>query len=92
MLPLGPRGTCRRWFEPFMIGLILFNAVLIGLALDHIAHLESAIAHLDERTDAVFAASVSDPDTGYALTSQQVAEAAATGLRTTREVSSGDCA
>jgi transposase len=35
------------------------HAVLIGLALDHIAHLETAIARLDERIDAVFAASVS---------------------------------
>ena len=24
-----------RWFEPFMIGLILFNAVLIGLETSH---------------------------------------------------------
>jgi transposase len=36
------------------------HAVLIGLALDHIAHLETAIARLDERIDAVFAASVSE--------------------------------
>jgi transposase len=37
------------------------HAVLIGLALDHIAHLEGAIARLDERIDAVFATSVSEP-------------------------------
>jgi transposase len=36
------------------------HAVLIGLALDHLAHLETAIARLDERIDAVFAASVSE--------------------------------
>ena len=36
------------------------HAVLIGLALDHITHLEGAIARLDERIDAVFAASVSE--------------------------------
>src|SRR3954452_788833 len=33
------------------------HAVLIGLALDHITHLETAIGQLDERIDAVFAAS-----------------------------------
>jgi transposase len=32
------------------------HAMLIGLGLDHIAHLEGAIARLDERIDAVFAA------------------------------------
>ena len=36
------------------------HAVLIGLALDHITHLEGAIASLDERIDAVFAAHVSE--------------------------------
>jgi len=36
------------------------HAVLIGLALDHITHLETAIGQLDERIDAVFAASVSE--------------------------------
>jgi transposase len=35
------------------------HAMLIGLALDHIAHLEGAIAALDERIDAVFATAVS---------------------------------
>ncbi|WP_030483319.1 MarP family serine protease [Nocardioides aequoreus] len=40
----------------------------------------------------VFAASVSDTDTGYALTARQVSEAAATGLDASAEVSSGDCA
>jgi len=36
------------------------HAVLIGLALDHIAHLETSIARLDERIDAVFATAVSE--------------------------------
>jgi transposase len=36
------------------------HAVLIGLALDHITHLEGAIDRLDQRIDAVFAASVSE--------------------------------
>lgn len=35
------------------------HAMLIGLALDHITHLEGAIARLDERIDALVAASVS---------------------------------
>lgn len=36
------------------------HAMLIGLALNHIAHLEGAIAALDERIDAVFATAVSE--------------------------------
>ena len=40
----------------------------------------------------VFAASVSDKDTGYALTAQQVSSAAAQGVSDTDEVSTGDCA
>ena len=40
----------------------------------------------------VFAASVSDSDTGYALTADQVGQAAATGLRSEEKVSSGNCA
>ena len=40
----------------------------------------------------VFAASVSDPDTGYALTADQVRRAAAVGLDAEKTVSSGDCA
>ena len=40
----------------------------------------------------VFAASVSDPDTGYALTSDQVRRAAAVGLDAETKVSSGNCA
>ena len=36
------------------------HAMLIGLCLDHIAHLEGAIAQLDKRIDAVFAVSVSE--------------------------------
>ncbi len=39
----------------------------------------------------VFAASVSDRQTGYALTSDQVSEAAATGLDAREKVSSGNC-
>ena len=40
----------------------------------------------------VFAASVSDRDTGYALTSDQVRQAAARGLQSDERVSSGNCA
>lgn len=40
----------------------------------------------------VFAASVSDNDTGYALTADQVAKAAAVGLDAVDRVSSGNCA
>jgi S1-C subfamily serine protease len=40
----------------------------------------------------VFAASVSDRDTGYALTAGQVAAAAAAGINADREVGTGGCA
>ncbi len=40
----------------------------------------------------VFAASVTDPDTGYALTADQVARAAADGLTSHAPVSTGACA
>lgn len=40
----------------------------------------------------IFAASVSDRQTGYALTAEQVAGAAARGLQATERVSSGNCA
>jgi S1-C subfamily serine protease len=40
----------------------------------------------------VFAASVTDDDTGYALTAEQVGQAAAQGLANTDEVGSGACA
>jgi S1-C subfamily serine protease len=40
----------------------------------------------------IFAASVSDKDTGYALTADQVASAAAKGLSASDEVSTGNCA
>ncbi len=40
----------------------------------------------------IFAASVTDGDTGYALTADQVADAAATGLTRTTSVSTGACA
>lgn len=39
----------------------------------------------------VFAASVSDPDTGYALTAEQVAESAAEGLAAAAPVDTGTC-
>ena len=40
----------------------------------------------------IFAASVTDSDTGYALTSEQVRESAAQGVTSDREVSTGRCA
>jgi S1-C subfamily serine protease len=40
----------------------------------------------------VFAASVNDHDTGYALTADQVSKAAAAGLTSSDAVSTGDCA
>ncbi len=40
----------------------------------------------------IFAASVSDKQTGYALTAEQVAEAAGRGLQAEQRVSSGNCA
>jgi S1-C subfamily serine protease len=40
----------------------------------------------------IFAASVSDKQTGYALTAEQVSEAAARGLSASGRVSSGNCA
>ncbi len=40
----------------------------------------------------VFAASVQDKQTGYALTADQVGQAAAQGLRSSQKVSSGNCA
>ena len=40
----------------------------------------------------IFAASVSDGDTGYALTAEQVSDAAAQGLTRSNTVSTGDCA
>ncbi len=40
----------------------------------------------------VFAASVTDPDTGYALTASQIAASAAAGVTSTGAVSTGDCA
>jgi S1-C subfamily serine protease len=43
-------------------------------------------------TGVVFAASVTDTDTGYALTADQVRQAAADGLGATRGVDTGDCA
>lgn len=40
----------------------------------------------------IFAASVTDRDTGYALTADQVSQSAARGLTSDREVDTGDCA
>jgi len=40
----------------------------------------------------IFAASVSDKDTGYALTASQVATAAGQGITASGRVSSGGCA
>ena len=40
----------------------------------------------------IFAASVSDNDTGYALTAEQVRESAARGVTSDRQVGTGDCA
>jgi S1-C subfamily serine protease len=40
----------------------------------------------------IFAASVTDDDTGYALTAEQVSESAAIGQRVSRSVDTGDCA
>ena len=40
----------------------------------------------------IFAASVTDRDTGYALTADQVSESAAAGLTNNSEVDTGDCA
>jgi S1-C subfamily serine protease len=39
----------------------------------------------------VFASAIDDPNTGYALTTQQVAEAAAAGQRSTTEADTGPC-
>jgi S1-C subfamily serine protease len=43
-------------------------------------------------TGVIFAASVTDSDTGYALTADAVRGAAARGITNTNEVSTGDCA
>jgi len=40
----------------------------------------------------IFAASVDDPETGYALTADQVATAARVGATATAEVDTGSCA
>ena len=42
------------------------HALLIGLCLDHTAHLETAIARLDDRVDAVFTAQSSQDDIPFA--------------------------
>ena len=50
------------------------------------------VSSAGEVTGVVFAASVTDADTGYALTANQVREAAAAGLAADGEVRTGDCA
>jgi S1-C subfamily serine protease len=40
----------------------------------------------------IFAASVTDPDTGYALTAEQISESAALGVTSSTEVDTGSCA
>ena len=45
-----------------------------------------------EAVGVVFAASVTDEDTGYALTSAAVAQAAALGVTSDSAVDTGDCA
>jgi transposase len=41
------------------------HALLIGLSLDHTAHLEAAIARLDERVDVLFAAHTSEAEVPF---------------------------
>jgi S1-C subfamily serine protease len=50
------------------------------------------VSSAGEVVGVVFAASVTDHDTGYALTAQQVAGGAATGVSSSGEVSTGGCA
>ena len=46
---------------------------------------------IESGTKKVFASAIDDPDTGYALTSAEVAEAARTGAQATAEVATGPC-
>lgn len=57
------------------------HAVLIGLALDHIAHLETAIARLDARIDAVFADSVSETGVPFAQARDRLTTITGVGKR-----------
>jgi len=50
------------------------------------------VSSAGEAVGVVFAASVTDEDTGYALTAAAVAQAAARGVTSNDEVSTGDCA
>jgi S1-C subfamily serine protease len=50
------------------------------------------VSSAGEVVGVVFAASVNDHDTGYALTADQVSKAAAAGLTSSDSVSTGDCA
>ncbi|WP_432476260.1 MarP family serine protease [Nocardioides sp. GXQ0305] len=50
------------------------------------------VSSAGETVGVVFAASVTDDDTGYSLTAAQVAQSAARGLSRTDPVSTGDCA
>ena len=49
------------------------------------------VSSAGETVGVVFAASVTDEDTGYALTARQVAQSAARGLSRSDPVSTGDC-
>ena len=50
------------------------------------------VSSAGETVGVVFAASVTDDDTGYTLTASQVAQSATRGLSNTEPVSTGDCA
>ena len=50
------------------------------------------VSSAGETVGVVFAASVTDEDTGYALTAAQVAQSAVRGISRTDPVSTGDCA
>jgi S1-C subfamily serine protease len=50
------------------------------------------VSHSGKVLGVVFAASVTDPHTGYALTASQVAQAAAAGLTHSQRVDTGQCA
>jgi S1-C subfamily serine protease len=50
------------------------------------------VSEAGEVLGVIFAASVTDGDTGYALTAEQVERSAAQGVTSDREVSTGRCA
>jgi transposase len=57
------------------------HAVLIGLALDHITHLEGAIGRLDERIDTVLTASVSEAGVPFARARDRLTTITGVGKR-----------